>query len=347
MSAARTERLLNLLTLLLNSRRPISLREIRELDEFGAYRTEDPKSGERAFERDKAALLELGVPLRWAAPEQQDDDEDGIGGYVIDRERYFLPDLQLTASELALLSIAGTAAATLEGFAGKAAVVRALAKLGFDVEEAGRTPTLAHAPLLEGVDAARVGEHLDALHDAVARQRRVDLSYSGGLGQPGPPVQRQVDPYGLYYRQGNWYLVGYCHLRQAERTFNVTRMRTLKPVGATGAFSVPAGFDLRAHLERRPWEFPQQPPVEVSIRLAERLRSAISEIFGRRVRLEETAEGPLVHLQVSHPAALIAAVLPYGAAAEVVSPQSLRHELLQTYTTLAQRYGEAGESPSL
>ena len=59
MSAVRTERLLNLLTLLLNTRRPISLREIREHEEFAAFQTKDPKSGERAFERDKAALIEL------------------------------------------------------------------------------------------------------------------------------------------------------------------------------------------------------------------------------------------------------------------------------------------------
>ncbi len=37
MSAARTERLLNLLTLLLNARRPISLRELRTHEEFRAY----------------------------------------------------------------------------------------------------------------------------------------------------------------------------------------------------------------------------------------------------------------------------------------------------------------------
>ncbi|RYF04042.1 MAG: WYL domain-containing protein, partial [Deltaproteobacteria bacterium] len=92
MSAARTERLLNLLTLLLNSRRPVALREIRQLDEFAAYWTQDPKSGERAFERDKAALLELGVPLRWVAADT-DEDEEGGGGYVIDKDRYFLPAL--------------------------------------------------------------------------------------------------------------------------------------------------------------------------------------------------------------------------------------------------------------
>ena len=78
MSAARTERLLNLLTLLLNSRRPISLRELREMEEFRAYCSVDPKTGERAFERDKASLVELGVPLRWIPPEHA-DDEDGAG----------------------------------------------------------------------------------------------------------------------------------------------------------------------------------------------------------------------------------------------------------------------------
>ncbi len=85
MSAARTERLLNLLTLLLNAPRPVSLRDLREHEEYDAYRSSDPKSGERAFERDKAALIELGVPLRWIAPERE-DEEDGSGGYVVAAE---------------------------------------------------------------------------------------------------------------------------------------------------------------------------------------------------------------------------------------------------------------------
>ena len=256
MSAIRTERLLNLLTLLLNSRRPIALREIRELDEFEAYRTDDPKSGERAFERDKAALIELGVPLRWVAPEQEDDD-DGLGGYIIDRDRYFLPDLKLTPGELALLSIAGAAAAAVDGFVDKSALVRALAKLGFDVDEMDKKPTLAHAPLLPGVDSGRIGAHLAVLHDSVARQRRVELAYAGIACDPqASPTVRQVDPYGLYYRQGSWYLVGYCHLRQAERTFAVARIDQVKGVGQAGAYAPPKEFDLRAHVDRRPWEFP-------------------------------------------------------------------------------------------
>lgn len=339
MSALRTERLLNLLTLLLNSRRPIALREIREMDEFSAYLTTDPKSGERAFERDKAALVELGVPLRWVAPEQ-DDDDDGLGGYIIDREHYFLPDLKLSPAELALLSIAGSAAAALDGFVDKPAVVRALAKLGFDVDELGEKATFAHAPLLPGVDSARVGAHLGVLHDAVARQRKVELTYGPVAGFAGQSTMRSVSPYGLYYRQGTWYLVGYCHLRHAERTFAVSRIETVKATGSAGAFKVPPEFDLRGHVDRRPWEFPVAKGQWVSIRLAQRLRPAVSEIFGSHAQLQETDDGLLVQVWATHPDALIQAVLPYGAAAEVLQPQSLREALAQTYERLAEAYAD-------
>lgn len=336
MSAIRTERLLNLLTLLLNSRRPIALREIRELDEFGAYRTDDPKSGERAFERDKAALVELGVPLRWVAPEQEDED-DGLGGYIVDRARYYLPDLKLTPGELALLSIAGAAAAGMDGFVDKPALVRALAKLGFDAGEMDKKPTLAHAPLLPGVDSARIGTHLAVLHDSVANLRRVELRYAG-IAADARPTVRQLDPYGLYYRQGSWYLVGFCHLRQAERTFAVARIDHVRTQGPTHAYTCPKDFDLRAHVEKRPWEFPLTAGAWITLRLAERLRPAVAEIFGRRAKLEDTPEGLRVQVWVTHPQAFVHAVLPYGAAAEVLEPVPMRAVLKQIYERLAKCY---------
>ncbi|MBI5508041.1 MAG: WYL domain-containing protein [Deltaproteobacteria bacterium] len=338
MSAARTERLLNLLTLLLNTRRPISLRELREHEEFSAYRTKDPKSGERAFERDKAALVELGVPLIWVSPEQLEDDEDGVGGYLVDRERYFLPELNLDKGELALLSIAGAAAAAIEGFPGRAAVIRALAKLGFDVDLTRGPPTLAHAPIHEGKDPGRIAVHLQLLHEAVARRQTVTLAYRGASGETS---KRDVDPYGLYYRQGIWYLVGRCHMRRGERTFHLGRIQDVRlqaPDRHTPAFEVPPTFDLKAHVLMRPWEYPNEAPTAVVIRLAERLVPAIPEIFGRRAVLERTPRGPVVRLQVTHQTALVAAVLPYGAAAEVLEPAPLRALIRGIYEQLARRY---------
>jgi predicted DNA-binding transcriptional regulator YafY len=333
MSAARTERLLNLLTLLLNTRKPVSLREIRELPEFDAYATGDPKSGERAFERDKAALVELGIPLRWIAPEQ-DEDDDG-GGYYIDRERYYLPELLLAPPELALLSIAGAAAATIEGFPERAAVVRALAKLGFDIDDAARpVRALAHAPLPPG-NAEELGAHLAVLHEAVGRRLRVAMRYKSVRGEVS---KRDVDPYGLYYRRGVWYLVGYCHLREAERTFHLGRIVSATPTGRAGAFDVPKSFDLSTHVHKRPWEYGDEAEIDVVVRLAERLVPAIPELFGPRAVVRREGGAALVELKVRQRGALVAAVLPFGAAAEVLAPKDLRQELFAIYAALAKRY---------
>lgn len=339
MSAARTERLLNLLTLLLNTRRPISLREIRELEEFRAYRTADPKSGERAFERDKAALTELGVPLRWIPPEKDRDTEGEGGGYIIDRDKYYLPELNLEPSEVALLSIAGAAAVAMEQFPGRAAIIRALAKLGFDEDPEGAPAGLAHAPITSG-GADRIGRNLEALHEAVAVRARVTLEYVG-LG--GQRTEREVDPYGLYYRQGVWYLVGYCHLRQDVRTFHLGRMltveRTRGRMKAPPHFELPASFSLHEHAQRRPWEFPIREPQTVRIKLAPRLVPAIAEIFGPRARVKKLDRGAEVELTVTYPPALVTTVLPFGAAAEVLEPAELRAQLGDIYAELARRYG--------
>lgn len=335
MSVARTERLLNLLTLLLNSRRPIALREIREMDEFAAYRTEDPRSGERAFERDKAALIELGVPLRWVPPEQVEDEDDGVGGYVVDRDRYYLPTLELEPTELALLSLAGSAAAAIQNFPGRAAVVRALAKLGFDVDETAVAPSLAHAPMLEGVDPKLLAENLALVHHAVSSRHSISMFYRK---TPSDVSERRVDPYGLYYRRGAWYLVAHCHLRDAERTFHLARIRGARCVGTPGGFDIPTGFSLRTHVDRRPFEFPSHSPVRVQIRLAPRLVPAVRDIFGPCARVNRDGEEVTVELKVTHRAALIRAVLPFGADAEVLSPAELRDELREIYRQLLSRY---------
>jgi len=341
MSAARTERLLNLLTLLLNTRRPIALREIREMDEFGAYRTADPKSGERAFERDKAALVDLGVPLRWIAPENEDDTDggEGLGGYIIDRERYYLAELSFNPAELALLSIAAAAAVAIEHLPGRAAVVRAMAKLGFDIDEETPLSTLVHAPVSGPVSPEQMRDNLELLHEAVARKKRVGLSY---VRVSGEASKREFDPYGLYYRQGIWYVVGYCQLRQADRTFHLGRIKSIDIVNsgklATEDFTVPEDFDLSAHVQRRPWEFPNETPVPVTIRLADRLVPAINEIFGSRAEVIRSGDETHVRIMVTYREALINAVLPFGAACEVLQPPDLRAQLREIYESLAQRY---------
>ena len=74
--------------ILLRARTPVTYREIR--DQFPGYQTVNIEAGLRAFERDKADLLDLGVPIRYVTPDEDDSLEDG--GYVIDLKRFKMPE---------------------------------------------------------------------------------------------------------------------------------------------------------------------------------------------------------------------------------------------------------------
>src|SRR5215831_13036453 len=121
----RTERLLDLVALLLDAREPITWAELREAfpEDYGAPSDE---AAERKFERDKAELLELGIPVTYI----QGDDERR-DGYVVDREEYYLPEVGLTPEELALLYAAGSAALASAAFPGRRDLAHALRKIGF------------------------------------------------------------------------------------------------------------------------------------------------------------------------------------------------------------------------
>ena len=173
-----------------------------------------------AFERDKAALRDIGVPI---------DQEIVAGGeyagqtrYWIDRERYELRGLDLDEDESRALQVA--MAATRPG---STSGQEALWKLG-----AG--------PLDRSAPIATVLPDLPALpilRDAIAQRTAVAFGYHD--------VAREVDPWGLLLRDGFWYLIGFDHGRGERRTFRIDRILGDVTAIAGRTFDRPAGFDPR------------------------------------------------------------------------------------------------------
>src|SRR2546430_17624180 len=77
------ERLTNLVALLLETRRPLTLEQIA--DALAGQYPEAAAARHGAFERDKAILREGGVPLETRV---LTGDAAGATGYIIDRHRY-------------------------------------------------------------------------------------------------------------------------------------------------------------------------------------------------------------------------------------------------------------------
>ena len=251
----RTERLLDLVALLLDAGEPVSFADLREAfpEDYGGAR----EAAERKLERDKAELLQLGVPLEFVPPGVEDERE--LGGYRIDRAAFFLPDPRLLPEEAAALYAAGSAALAVRDFPFAQDLQHALRKISL----AGAAPapqSAARSLLVVRPGDTERAPLLRAVGDAVARRKRVHLRYD----KFGAITERDVDPYGLAFRGGTWRIVGYCHLRKAQRVFLVDRIVDLGVNGQKPAqpdFQIPEGFDAGEAAGRRPWEWSGGAPV--------------------------------------------------------------------------------------
>jgi proteasome accessory factor B len=348
----RSKRLLDLVVLLLGARHPVPYREIKE--QFRAYQTSQEDAGLRAFERDKADLVELGVPLRYVTPE--DDDSIEEPGYVVDLRRYRLPPIQLTPAEVAALVLAGSVAHAASGTTYDEVVSLALKKLALDQPHPdtpggpGRPaprpaapvePVLVHFPKAHASSpgGAALDERLALLEGATVNRKRTTLRYvSAGSGEA---ATREVDPYGLVYKEGHWLLVGWCHLRQGVRTFRLDRIASLEvaPKPRTPDFERPPGFDVRRYAARSPWSFETDAPLALELEVRPEAAAVLGEDLGEGARKEPLDGGAtLVRMTCSNPEYVVARVLASKGALRVRAPAELRARVRRELEGIVARY---------
>lgn len=317
----RAKRLLDLVMLLLRSRSPVSFREIRE--QFRSYKTANLEAGLRAFERDKSDLLELGMPIRYVTPEEDDTLEEG--GYVVDLSRLRLPEVKLTPGEISALLLAASVARAVPGGTYPKIVDLALKKLAFDAQEmpdtpmdflrqprgvTRREPVLVHFPAGNAADAREMSDRFAQLEGATRNRKRLTLRYRSASS--GEVQDRDVDPYGLVYRDGAWYVVGYCHLRSDVRSFRVDRIADLKlaPKPKSPDFERPEDFDIRAYATRSPWTFTPEPAEEVELEIRPEAADAANEDFGAEaVRIAQDDGATLIRFRCGNPDYAVSRVL--------------------------------------
>jgi proteasome accessory factor B len=316
----RTERLLDLVALLLDAPEPITWAQLREAfpEDYAQGSTE---ATERKFERDKAELLELGIPLTY-----ETGDDDQHDGYVLARDAYYLPDVGFTQEETATLYAAGSAALASGAFPGRQDLQHALRKIAFFSEDALPTPRV-RLDLGDIPESAKVAEHLELLWGALAARKWVELTYaSPRAGSDG--TRRRVDPYGLALRRGIWSLVGYCHLRQGLRTFHLHRIRSLTPNASrprSPDFEIPADFKLDAHVAQFPWQHRIHAPVTVTLELGGDLAARALRLFPDGKALpSDTAGLTRLEITTTYQDGLLRYALSLAPECRVLAPEDTR-----------------------
>jgi proteasome accessory factor C len=241
-------RQLSLVAFLMAERRPLTARDVKGNVE--GYSEMSDEAFARRFYSDRAELIQLGVPLH-----SQRDEFTGEELYTLKSDQYFLNELQLDDDELAALQ---TALFLLEGeFAYSEPLRLALQNLALGRPGPLDLPTrgAVRVAMKDPDYSVEMSGRLTKLENAISKQRTIKFRY--WTISRDSENERTVNPYALLPEQGSWYLIGRDLVKDAIRTYRVSRIRgdIRFATRRERDFRAPEDFDVAAHRGRQRWQF--------------------------------------------------------------------------------------------
>jgi proteasome accessory factor B len=308
-STARAERLVNLVLCLLSTRSYLPAERIRGI--VAGYA--DAPSDEaffRMFERDKAELRDLGIPLETG----RNSGFEAADGYRIARRDYELGEIDLEPDEAAAVALAVRLWDSPELTGAAHGALLKLRAAGVEVDDSApaavepkvRTTEPSFGPLLAAV------------------QDRQAVSF-GYRRQPAAEVlTRTVEPWGVVSWRGRWYLVGHDRDRGAPRCFRLSRVvGAVGRVGKPGEADRPEGVDLMEYVLGGPDERRQSTTARLwaADGRAQGVRRWATVVGSRQVGGED---GDELEIELYRPESAADWIAGYGPDVVVLEPELLR-----------------------
>ncbi len=309
MARARTERMLNLLFVLLNSRTPLTREQIRErVPGYG----DSNEAFERMFERDKAALRDLAIPVETKPVDMFHDD---VLGYRIDRSDWLMPEISISAKERTYLALAASAWQNAQLSTAARQAVSSV-----DAREQG-------AEISVPVSLAKGRRHITEILAAIANGKTVVLDYVG-LNQ-SEVVKRTIDPWRALLHSGHWYLIGFDQDKGEVRTFRTDRIvGDLVETKHDILESMPKDYDLSAITDT--WEHSDKDATIATV-LVRPGRAASLRVLATTCEIGDDWDE--LTIPYHHESQLIGLIASSCDVTRVKSPQSLQDSVTRIVST--------------
>ncbi|MGL5435544.1 MAG: helix-turn-helix transcriptional regulator [Lachnospiraceae bacterium] len=160
-------------------------------------------------------------------------------------------------------------------------------------------------------------EYFEACKQAIIKRQVLEFCYYNSNGDQG---DRVVEPMRLCFRGGNWYLYGYCHVRQGFRLFRLNRM---KEMTVTDTSFVPRVLPQEEKLSN----VKDAPMIPLELKFSAKAAYRVMDVFNSQ-GIEALPDGSyLVKTKFPPGEWLVGFLLSFGSGVEVREPQELKQYL--------------------
>ena len=184
-------------------------------------------------------------------------------------------------------------------------------------------------------DYARFKEIINRVNEAALQKKTIEMVYYTMSRKR--ESKRKVNPYRIWFFNGSFYLIGYCHQRGEVRIFALDRIKMLHQT--KDAFEVPEEFDFEEFLRPSFGVF-QGEPVKVRIWFAHDAAGYIKEkIWHENQEIIPQEDGSVIfEAEVAGTQEIKFWVMSWGAKALVIEPHELRNEIKAEAEAVAEKY---------
>lgn len=302
---------MDLVMVLINATRPVTRADLRR--RIPGYNQDSEAAFTRMFERDKDDLRELGIPIEVKPVEAAYDDELG---YWVDRKTFLLPAIELTMQERVLITLAARLLRdTQMGLAAR--------------EAAQRLGNVTHPEKLPDIRLGSSEANIDVAFDAIHARTVLAFDYDSKSSQQR--ALRHVEPWRLICTGGAWYVAGFDTDRRDVRVFRFDRVLgpmvdTHQPAGETP----PANLDVQAMV--RAWQTLPGERVNAVLHVDPGTCLALRAIA---TSVEDGDDHDVITVESDYPLGLARTIAGVGEHVTIVSPTTLRDQVMTLVTEAA------------
>lgn len=185
----------------------------------------------------------------------------------------------------------------------------------------------------------KVEVQYNAIKEAIEKKDEIEIVYRT-MKYPQNETKRIIAPYGLFFHEGLWYVIAYCHLRKDIRTFALDCIRSYRMTDRH--YRIPSDFNMADYFKQGWHMIRYGEPVEVVLKFKSRYARWIKRRKWHPTQvIEEQQDGSLIFRATLQGTRELKwwtyHWIPY---CEILAPPELREEVIGEMRAMLGEYGE-------